>query len=299
MRPCRLGNLGVLAALATALCVMLLTGCSDDWDQSTPEATIKTARKLVEKNRARELNKLIYPESPQMTAFLQKFGVLLGNLQKLAVQVDKSLPDEVAKLKELAQKSVESGKAGEVLGQIANQGRRRGPPDFQQQDKQQAAVMALFEKLFADPYQLLTEGETHLTTEYLTDDSVSLRWDDEPILPPIGLQMKRDEQSGLWYFKLPTNIPYLSQYLPRTPKEWKIAEYAVVVLNNTLVDLRKDLASGQITTLDRLTRSAGEKTFPPGLMIMAAYSKALEDRKKHPEPATPAPAAPAPPSSPK
>lgn len=285
MRPCRFASRGVLAVIAMAAWMLLtVPGCSSDWDQSTPEATIKTARKLVEKNRARELGKLIYPESPEMTAFLQKLGVLLGNLQKLADQVNKSLPDEMAKLKEKATDAATSGKAADVLSQLANQGRRRGRPDFRQQEQQQEAFQSLIESLFADPYQVLREGEGHLSTAYLTDDTVSLRWDDEPILPPIGLQMRQDEKTGLWYFKLPTNIPVLSQYLPRSKKEWKIAEYGVVVLNNTLVDLRKDLAAGQIGSLDRLSRAAAEKTFPPIIMIFAAYSKALEDRKKAPEP---------------
>lgn len=274
-----------LCGVVLLLALVILPGCSDDWDQNTPEGTIRTARMLVEKKRARELHKLIYQESPEMTEFLRKVGVLLGNLQKLAVQVEKSLPDDVAELRAkaaaAATETKDGAKAASLLGQLTSQRRRRGGgPDFKAQEAQQEAFQGLVGTLFADPYQILRENEARLTTAYLTDDSVSLRWDDEPILAPIGLQMKRDELTGLWYFKLPTSIPGLANYLPKSKKEWRIAEYAIVVVNNTIVDLRKDLETGQITSLDRMGRSAFEKILPPGLMIFASYAKALEDRKK-------------------
>ena len=190
----------LLAPILACLMLLIVPGCSDDWDQGTPEATIKTARILVEKNRARELHKLIYPETPEMTGFLQKMGVLMGNLQKLAVQVEKSLPDEIATIK--AKAAATSGKAADILGQLASQTRgRRGRPDFKQQEAQQEALRALIENLFADPYQFLREGEQHLSTAYLTDDTVSLRWKDEPILAPIGLSSRvcilRDDRSNV------------------------------------------------------------------------------------------------------
>ena len=135
------------------------------------------------------------------------------------------------------------------------------------------------ESLFADPYAYLRESEKRLTTAYATDDMVSLRWDDRPILPPLGLQLKRAPDSK-WYFKLPTGLPGFSQVLPRTPREWRIAEYAVVVVNNAIVDLRKDIEAKRITSIDQLSQAAGEKAFPPMILIFAAYSKAMEERKK-------------------
>ena len=275
--------------------VAVLGGCSDDWSQATPEATITTARKLVEKNRTREMYKLVYAESPEMTGFLQKLGVLFSNMQKLAAQIEQSMPDEVAKLKAKTQEAVESGKAADVLGQIAGQrgSRRRGQPDFRVQERMQDALDGMLTKLFTNPYEILRDAESRLTTAYLTDDTVSLRWDDEPILPPIGLQMKQDEKDGLWYFRLPLNIPSVGQYLPKSAKEWKVAEYGVVVLNNTLVDLRIDIREKRITTLDGLIASAKEKTIPPIVVIFAAYSKAIEDRKKATPPAPAPTAAPA------
>lgn len=288
-------SIACLAALFIGV-VALLGGCSDEWSQSTPEETIKTARRLVEKKRTREMYKLVYAESPEMTGFLQKLGVLFSNMQKLATQIEVSMPEEVAKLKEKTKEAVESGKAADVLSQMSGQrgSRRRGQPDFRVQERLQEALDGMMTKLLTDPYEILRDAENRLTTAYLTDDTVSLRWDEEPILPPIGLQMKQDEKDGLWYFRLPLNIPSVGQYLPKSAKEWKVAEYGVVVLNNTLVDLRIDLREKRITTLDGLIASAKEKTIPPIIVIFGAYMKAIEDRKKAPPPVPAPPAAPTP-----
>jgi flagellar motor component MotA len=134
--------------------VTLLGGCSDEWSQSTPEETIKTARRLVEKKRTREMYKLVYAESPEMTGFLQKLGVLFSNMQKLATQIETSMPDEVAKLKAKTQEAVESGKAADVLSQMSGQrgGRRRGQPDFRVQERLQEALDGMMTKLLTDPY---------------------------------------------------------------------------------------------------------------------------------------------------
>ena len=279
-----------LATVLLACLALCLGACHDsEWDQSTPEATIATARRAVEKGRASQLSRLVYPETPEMNELLRKLGVLLGNLQKLATQINASFPGEVAKLKERAAKSVESGEAAGVLGQIAQEAtggarRRRGPtggnaPNFEGEEKRQRVLQDALESLFADPYAYLRESEKRLTAAYATDDMVSLRWDDKPILPPIGLQLKRGTD-GKWYFKLPTGLPGFSQVLPKTAREWRIAEYAVVVVNNTIVDLRKDIEAKRITSIEQLSQAAGEKTVPPMILIFAAYSKAMEERKK-------------------
>lgn len=260
---------------------MLFAGCEDKskYSQATPEATIATARLMVEEGKAKRLGDLIYAENPEMRAFLSRTGVLLGNLQKLGVAVQQKFPNDVAKLKADLEDAAKKGKSTSLFGQLAQQAMPRGRRPNMDTTKARDAFDDALKSLLADPYAFLREGEQRLTTEYLTDDSVSLRWDNKPIMAPIGMRMKLGDD-GKWYFALPTNIPGASAFLPKTKEEYEILGGLIEVFDNMVVDLIGDVENGRVTSLDSLARSAGEKAFLPAVMVMFAYSKGVEQRTK-------------------
>ena len=254
------------------------------YSQKTPDETIATARLMIERGEAKKLATLVYADSPDMRAMLDKMAVLFTNLQKLADAVQKRFPEEVAEIRARAEAQGAEKLSG-LIGDVARQaGSRRRQWDPKEDEKRQRGFEEVAKQLFADPYGWLQRGQGRLTTEGVTDDMVSLRWDGEPILKPFGVQMRRsiDEK---WYFVLPLNLPGLQNYLPRNEREWKIFGSMIAVVNNTVVDLRKDVENGRIRTMNDLSRQAGEKAFMPAAMVFVAYSKAMEARKKEAAPA--------------
>lgn len=272
----------MLARFLAAIVLCLAAACerAPTYSQATPEATIATARLMVQRSDTRRLSTLIFADSPDMRGFLDKLGVLLANTQKLAAAVEKRFPADVAEIKKQAQESAESGKVGALIGDMARQvNSRQRQWDPKADEARQRGFEDVAKQFFADPYGWLLANEGRLTTEYLTDDSVSLRWDGKPILAPLGIQMRKaaDEK---WYFVLPLNIPGVQRYMPRTKQEWDIFGSMVAVVNNTIVDLRKDVEAGKVQSMNDLSRQAGEKAFLPAAMVFVAYSKAVENRKK-------------------
>lgn len=265
----------------------LFTGCEDKskYSQVTPDATIATARLMVEEGKARRLGDLIYAESPDMRTFLSRTGIFLGNLQRLGAAVQRKFPNDVTKLKADLEDAAKKGKTTTLFGQLAQQAMPRGRRPNMDTTQARDAFDDAIKSILADPYAFLRESEKRLTTEYLTDDSVSLRWDAKPIMAPIGMRMKLAED-GKWYFALPTNIPGASAFLPKTKEEYEILGGLIEVFDNMVLDLTSDVENGRVTSLDSLARSAGEKAFLPAVMVMFAYSKGVEQRTKAPAPAS-------------
>jgi hypothetical protein len=252
-----------------------LGGCSDpSLPQDTPEATIQTASRLIQDNNARKLPRLIDAESPDMRRLLDRFGVLLGNIQTLAAEAQRAFPDETAKLRASAEETAktqasnpkaQSGLAG-LLGPMAGGQRGRGPDKAREQ-----AAQDLVKRLFTDPYAWLRDNSGRLTTTPLSDDAVGLMWDGKPIVPGIGITMtKRD---GKWYFAIPQNVPVVSAYLPRDENGFKVWGSLIVIIDNTVKELIADLRGGRVRTLDELSRKAGEKAFIPIAIGFYAVSK--------------------------
>lgn len=263
------------------LFLLAFVGCEDKskYSQATPEATIATARLMVEEGKAKRLGDLIYAENPDMRLFLTRTGVFLGNLQKLGTAVQQKFPNDVTKLKTDLEDAAKKGKTTSLFGQIAQQAMPRGKRPNMDTTQARDAFDDALKSILADPYSFLRESEKRLTTEYLTDDSVSLRWDAKPIMAPIGMRMKLADDAK-WYFALPTNIPGASAFLPKTKEEYEILGGLIEVFDNMVLDLIKDVEQGRVTSLDTLARSAGEKAFLPAVMVMFAYSKGVEQRTK-------------------
>lgn len=271
----------------------MLGGCSR-YPQDTPSATLASARKMVQEGHAEKLQQLLYAENPQFRRVLKRLGVLLGHVQDLGRTINEKFPAEVAELRKQAEEAAKSGEASSLIGRAMmgelGGGRRRGGPSVDP-DQTRASIDRFFKELFADPYGWLERSENRLSTVTIADDSAAVLWDEKPIFPPIGLSMR--EEGGEWYFVLPTNLPGVSNVMPKNDTEYDIWIKLVTVIDKVVIDLEKDVKSGKVKDLRALSEAAGEKAFIPVAIGVVAYGKAVEAREKEAKAAansTPAPA---------
>lgn len=281
-----------LALVMLTLASVAMTGCDREprLSQVTPEETIRTARTLIEQGRAEQVARLIYAENDQMRALYARLGRLLGTAQVLGKEVDRRFPAEVAELRARAEKAAREGKPSNLFSQLAsqfgNQGgrpgavgganrqRRSGPPPRAQRDAFDDAITSLL----VDPYRFFQESADKVSTTMVDDNTVALLYDNKPVLPPIGLIMKREKDR--WYFVLPTNLPGASNFMPRNEQEYKVFASFIQVFDNALKDLTTEVQSGGVQTLEQLSRKAGEKVAIPAVMVFYAYSQMMEERAK-------------------
>jgi hypothetical protein len=92
--------------------------------------------------------------------------------------------------------------------------------------------------------------------------------------------MKKIEKDGRWYFMLPTNLPGVGNFVPKTKEQFEIFGGLIKVFDQVMVDLRVDIESGKLTSLDEVSRAAGEKTFLPAALTIFAYGRLNESQKK-------------------
>jgi len=270
--------------LASLLGCLLLVACDRGPDRSTPEGTIAAARWAVSRGEARRIGDFLYADNVDMRRLMTRLGRFLGNVQALGTAIQIKFPTEVSTLKAQTEQAVKEGKSTSLLTQIAGQvrGNRRAKVSLANPstgDARDAFDNAL-KSLFADPYGWLTESETRLTSTFLTDDSVALLWDEKPILPPIGMVMRRDSVDSKWYFSLPINLPGMGSFMPRTKEQFEIFGGIIKVFDQVVIDLRLDVESGKLSSLESVSRAAGEKTFIPAAMTVFAYAKLMESQKK-------------------
>lgn len=259
----------------------VLWGC-DDYGQDTPEQTIKTAKMLVETGRADKLGNLIYAENDQWRKLMRRTGIFLGNMQKLGTSLEEKFPKQVGELRDRAKQAAAEGKSTSLLGTFTRQamsGNRRKRPSEKERQEMEQAFNDGVKRIFADPYGWLRESENRLTAEMLNDNTAALLWDGKPILAPLGMVMKKDDRDN-WCFVLPTNIPGLSQFMPKTDKEFKLWGSIIATFDNVAIDLTKDVQEGRLTSFDSVAAKAGEKAFIPAAMTFAAYGAYVEAKKK-------------------
>lgn len=269
----RRGMVGVLRAAVVVLCVtVMVAGCSRrrNYSQSSPDDVIESAVQMVKDKRAGEFGNLIYADSPEMRSMLNRLGVLFGNMQTLAGAVEKRFPEEMAAMKAKAVDSADK-QATSLLTQIGGGGGRGAP----QIDEEQ--VQDLVNQLFADPYGWLERNAERLSTIMTADDTAAILLDGEPVIPGIGLPMRKDVD-GKWYIVLPTNMPGVSRFWPRTKDQWRILSSVVTVLDKTVIDMTADVETGRTPTLNSLGLEARKKLVLPGAIAMAAYMKEIEVR---------------------
>jgi hypothetical protein len=252
--------------------MLLAQGCQKKpYSQATPDDVIKSAQQMIEKGEARKLERLIYAENPEMRKVIQRMGRLFGSLGELAVQVNTSFPKEVEQLKG----SASSGGLARLMGEFSNQRRRR--PNLMEEPSAEDPFAEAFKQVLVDPYGWLRDNTGRLTTTPIDDNTVALLWDGKPMLAPLGMIMRKDK--GEWFLVLPTNIPVVAQLMPRTSDEYRIIEKLVVVIDNAVKDLTKDIKSGKIPDLTEASRAAGQKALAPAALVMIAYGNMMEQRK--------------------
>jgi hypothetical protein len=290
-----------LALLLLCISGLLLPACAEKHE--TPEATITAVRTCVEEGRADKIPNYIYAENANMRKLLNRTGRLLGNLQKLGTAVSTKFPKEVADLRARAEAAAKEGKSSSFLGQMISQ-QRRGRPQIkvgtsgpQPPDKMQDAFNDAMKQLFADPYAWIAQSENRLTTEFLTDQSVAVLWDGQPVMAPLGMVMKRDLNDGNWYFMLPTNLPGAKSIFPKTDREFEVWGGLVTVFDKMIVDLTKEVNEGRVNSIDELSFKAGEMAFMPVMFTMYAFGQLKDAERKEAKaaqaaaaPATPVPA---------
>lgn len=274
------------AALLVGVGVGLGAWLSRDrsYPQDSPQAVLASAKEMVKRADAKSLPRLFYAENDDMRALYTRLGVVLGHLQDLGIELNRRFPAEIAKLKADAQAAAKKGQVPSLFARITGQ---KGLPSRRSlsridQRKQQEIVSDALKRLFADPYSFLEESSDRLTTTMVNDELAAILWDNAPVLAPVGLTIKRDDTGGpaVWAVVLPTNLPVLSKYVPRTKDEYKVLGSLLRTFDNVIVDVTRDVQSGRIASLDDVSKKAGEKAFIPAAMTFYAYAKVVDARSK-------------------
>lgn len=270
-----------------------LSGCKRDLPRDTPEATIASARKVVAQGRADLLGDFLYADTPELRRLWTDAGIVMGNLQDLAKALQNRFPEEVAKLRADAEASAKAGKPTGLVAQLAGQvrGGRQSRPNPQQMEQSRGGFEDALTSIFVDPFAWLEGAEDSLTTEEIDDETVAVLWDGKPILAPIGLNMRQGKDED-WYFVVPTGVPGVRNFMPKTPEQFEVFGSFLATLDNVVRDLTDDVNSGRVSSLDQLSKNAGEKAFIPAVMVFYAYSRLIDEQK--PETPAPAPAQPQP-----
>lgn len=293
---------------AAAAGMLALTSCGDTgpaYSASSPDETIDSARQMIAEGNARRLTDLIYAEDDQTRSFFNQVGSMLGSLQELGEAVEARFPDELAGFRAQAEQAAAEGKTNPLLTRLVSAGRAssgnrtfgvsqidrtgltletgskpskpggafsRGPSDSQRE-----IVNGIIKQLLVDPYRWLEQGRDKIDHVYVSDDIVSLTWEDRPILPPFGLTLI--ERDGYWFLVPPTSYPGVSMVLPRNDDEWFVWGSMVKTLERVVIDLTKEVRSGSIRNMTDLADSATEKVAFPAMVIFFAYGNLMENRK--------------------
>lgn len=269
IRPVR-----VLWALAAAAAAVVLPACGERYDQSTPEAVIASAHRMVEEGRADRLTDLIYAETPEMREMLRGVGHLLGSLQDLATEVRAAFPEEVEKLRRDAEAAAKRSAATGMLNSVRG---RRQSGRANEEDRRRAFDNAI-RGIFADPYAWLDANAGRLSVQPMSDDLAAVLLDGQPILPPIGVVLRLDGDK--WYVVLPTTAPGISRIMPRTPEAYEILGSLGKVFDSMLAELAEEVRQRKFKSLDDLARAAGEKAFVPAALVFIAYERAMDEARK-------------------
>jgi hypothetical protein len=301
---------GRLPLLAATVGVLLLQACSrttETYPASTPDEALDSAQQMIINGDAQRLVELIYAESPEMRGFLDQIGGLLGSLQGLGEAVEQRFPEELAAFKAEAEQAAEEGGSPLLARLVAagrgDGGRRnrsfgvsqidregltidtgsatrtdRGPAFLSgpQTESQRRIANTIVKQLLADPYGWLAEGRAKLDTMYIADDTVSLTWDDRPILPPFGVIMVQREDE--WRVVPPTSYPGVNRVMPRSADEWFVWGSMAKTLEHVVIDLEKEVRAGRVRNMTDLADTAVEKAAIPAMLIFFAYGNLMEER---------------------
>lgn len=294
-----------LAALGLAVAV-LCPGCerrSTAYDLDTPEGTLDAAAGMVAEGRADRLPELIQAEDPELRSLLNQFGRFLGELQTLGDAVERAMPEQVAAMREKAEIEAKEGRAASLIDRLTGAPAARGgfgvsamrSDDLgldtgggrsgvgsslfgagQPSASQRERFNQIAQEVLIDPYAWLEDGRKRLDSTYVTDEMVALTWDGKTLLPPFGVVLVDD--GGAWRMVLPTRYAGVSRVMPKTPDEFAVWGSMVRTLEHVVIDLRRDVERGRVTTLTGLADAAVEKVAIPATLVAFAFSRLMDER---------------------
>ncbi|MGP1309428.1 MAG: hypothetical protein ACTS27_04445 [Phycisphaerales bacterium] len=272
MRWILAGALSGLAAFLVGLAVYLTVDRPtadplDGYPRDTPEATIESVFLALENGEAGVIPRFVYAATPEQELVLSELGRLFGSLQDLAATIEERFPEEVAEIRA----SSEGG--GGFVGAIREAGRNtQGTGAPTRNDPRFSATLGT---LLADPLGWLRNARDRVGVVPIADDLAAITVDNNPAFG-VGMTMRREE--GIWFIEPPLNAPGVSRFAPKTVEEHQVLASMLRVVDNTVVELDKDLRAGKADSLDDAASLAGQKAFAPIALVFIAYQRAMEAR---------------------
>jgi len=284
--------LPILVGMVT-LCSLILVGAitwgavrlwpEKSYTTDTPRAVLESAAEMLADRRADRLVELVETVPPdeagterddRMSDLYIRLGRVLRAAQDLHAAVETSMPDELEELTAELAAAEARGESTSIIAALMP-GRRNRPDTPEKRESRER----LIERLLADPFagidNAVNENIDRIGIQELGADSVALTWDSRPVLPPFGLTMRSSEEG--WRLVPPTSLPMVRRFLPDSEAEYQVWGSLLATLESLLDDLRDDVASGRIRTIDRLTQQAIEDAVIPMGMMMVALGNADED----------------------
>jgi hypothetical protein len=240
-----------------------------EYPRDTPEATISSIYAALENGEAGLIPRFIYAESPEQELVLSELGRLFGSLQRLASTIQERFPEDVARIKR--ESSTGSGGFLSALRSAGEGAQRSGAPN--RTDPRFAATLGT---ALADPLGWLRNARERVATVQIADDMAAITVDNRPAFG-VGMTMRREEDA--WYVELPLKAPGVARFAPRTVEEHQVLASMLRVVDNTVVELDRDLRDGKAATLDDAASLAGEKAFGPIALVFIAYQRVMAARE--------------------
>ena len=219
----------------------LLAGCgTEEYDTSTPEAVLASARSMVENGDANRLPELIHfeardiqfedgvTEASAIEEVKAKLAELMGRLWVIGEELQARFPGE--SLDTLDEAVVMVGAEGggdwtDIVGQ-----------------------------LLTDPYDFLDEGQGRIEILDLGDGTAAVLWDDEPALGGFVAMLETDDG---WRASVPIELVRDTEYWPQTRWEWSVVASMLLSIENALEDFENEVRNDQFRTLSQAAASAG------------------------------------------
>ena len=225
----------------TGLLTGLLAGCgSEEYDTSTPEAVLASARSMVENGDANRLPELIHfeardiqfddgvTEASAIEEVKAKLAELMGRLWVIGEELQARFPGESIDTLDEAVVMVGAEGGGDwtdIVGQ-----------------------------LLTDPYDFLDEGQGRIEILDLGDGTAAVLWDDEPALGGFVAMLETDDG---WRASVPIELVRDTEYWPQTRWEWSVVASMLLSIENALEDFENEVRNDQFRTLSQAAASAG------------------------------------------
>lgn len=249
-------------------------------DQSSPQAVLQTANRLIETGQARRLPDLVYADSDQVRGLYNRLGGLMGAVQEAGFAAAEAFPSDIERLRARAAQAVEEGRAQPLLGRLLNSagGRGRGGP-LAGRGESDDPMADFVGGLLADPYGWYHRHSERLGIVPMTERSVLVAWDGKPVLQPFGLVIQED-YDGKWYLMLPTSLPPVRQFIEADSQQLEMIGLIILCAENAFRDLAADMRAGKIDNLDHAANKLGEYIMPTVGLGMIAMERYRQEKRR-------------------